>query len=167
VRRLEGLLEEPRPGAPRSIADAQVEEVVTRTLESMPENSTHWSSRLMSGKTGLSQTAIVRIWHAFGLQAASGGKFQILQRSAVRRKGAGYRGVVYEPAGSCHNALRGRKSRVQVRVGERPSRPPAQISSGKRACENLLRESTPVCRPFGDYAFRLTTTDDRDPSTSE
>ncbi|MGB6869439.1 MAG: IS630 family transposase, partial [Acidobacteriaceae bacterium] len=68
VRRLEGLLDEPRPGAPRSITDGQVEEVVTRTLESMPENSTHWSSRLMAEKTGLSQTAIVRIWHAFGLQ---------------------------------------------------------------------------------------------------
>jgi transposase len=67
LRRLEGLLDEPRPGAPRSITDRQVEEVVTRTLESMPENSTHWSSRLMAEKTGLSQTAIVRIWHAFGL----------------------------------------------------------------------------------------------------
>lgn len=68
ARRLEGLFDEPRPGAPRSITDGQVEEVVTRTLESMPENSTHWSSRLMAEKTGLSQTAIVRIWHAFGLQ---------------------------------------------------------------------------------------------------
>jgi transposase len=54
VNRLEGLLDEPRPGAPRSITDKQVEEVVTRTLESMPENSTHWSSRLMAQKTGLS-----------------------------------------------------------------------------------------------------------------
>jgi transposase len=68
VNRLEGLLDEPRPGAPRSIKDAQVEQVVTKTLESMPANSTHWSSRLMAKKTGLSQTAIVRIWHAFGLQ---------------------------------------------------------------------------------------------------
>ena len=68
VSRLEGLLDEPRPGAPRSITDAQVEQVVTKTLESMPANSTHWSSRLMAKKTGLSQTAIVRIWHAFGLQ---------------------------------------------------------------------------------------------------
>jgi transposase len=66
--RLEGLLDEPRPGAPRSITDKQVEEVVTRTLESMPEQSTHWSTRLLAQKTGLSQTAIVRIWHAFGLQ---------------------------------------------------------------------------------------------------
>ena len=68
VNRLEGLLDEPRPGAPRSITDTQVEEVVTKTLESMPANSTHWSTRLMAEKTGLSQTAIVRIWHAFGLQ---------------------------------------------------------------------------------------------------
>jgi transposase len=68
VQGLEGLLDEPRPGAPRSITDAQVEEVVTKTLESMPTNSTHWSTRLMAQKTGLSQTAIVRIWRAFGLQ---------------------------------------------------------------------------------------------------
>src|SRR5947208_2021038 len=68
VGRLEGLLDDPRPGAPRSITDVQVEEVVTTTLESMPKNSTHWSSRLMAAKTGLSQTAIIRIWRAFGLQ---------------------------------------------------------------------------------------------------
>ena len=68
VERLEGLLDEPRLGAPRSITDARVEEVITKTLESMPENSTHWSTRLMAQKTGLSQTAIGRIWRAFGLQ---------------------------------------------------------------------------------------------------
>src|ERR1700733_5001966 len=68
VNRLEGLLDEPRPGAPRTIADKQVEAVVTKTLESMPANSTHWSTRLMAKKAGLSQTAVVRIWHAFGLQ---------------------------------------------------------------------------------------------------
>src|SRR6185503_8800030 len=68
LQRLEGLLDEPRPGAPRSITDKQVEEVVTKTLESMPAQSTHWSTRLLAQKTGLSQTAIVRIWHAFGLQ---------------------------------------------------------------------------------------------------
>ena len=68
MNRLEGLLDEPRPGAPRSITDARIEDVVTRTLETMPDNSTHWSTRLMAEKTGLSQTAIVRIWRAFGLQ---------------------------------------------------------------------------------------------------
>src|SRR3978361_908459 len=68
LERLEGLLDEPRPGAPRTITDAQVEEVVTKTLETMPSAQTHWSTRLMAEKTGLSQTAIVRIWSAFGLQ---------------------------------------------------------------------------------------------------
>jgi transposase len=68
VSRLEGLLDKPRSGAPQSLTDAQVEDVITKTLESMPENSTHWSTRLMAEETGLSQTAIVRIWRAFGLQ---------------------------------------------------------------------------------------------------
>lgn len=68
VHRLEGLLDEPRPGTPRSITDKQVEAAVTTTLESMPDNATHWSTRLLAHKTGLSQTAIVRIWRSFGLQ---------------------------------------------------------------------------------------------------
>ena len=68
LERLEGLLDEPRPGAPRHIGDDKIEEVVTRTLESMPENRTHWTTRAMAETIGLSQTAIVRIWHAFGLQ---------------------------------------------------------------------------------------------------
>jgi transposase len=65
---LDGLLDEPRVGAPRKITDRQIEDVVTKTLESMPANSTHWSTRLMAKQTGLSQNAIVRIWRAFGLQ---------------------------------------------------------------------------------------------------
>jgi transposase len=66
--RLEGLTDEPRPGAPRSLTDAQVEEVITRTLESKPDNATHWSTRSMAARTGLSQSAVVRIWQAFGLK---------------------------------------------------------------------------------------------------
>jgi transposase len=68
VHRLEGLLDEPRPGAPRKISDAQVEDVLVRTLESKPKNATHWSTRDMAATTGLSQSTIVRIWRAFGLQ---------------------------------------------------------------------------------------------------
>jgi transposase len=67
-RRLDGLTDEPRPGPPRTITDARVEEVVTKTLESKPANATHWSTRGMARHTGLSQAAISRIWRAFGLK---------------------------------------------------------------------------------------------------
>jgi transposase len=66
--RLDGLGDEPRPGAPRKITDAIVEAVVTRTLETKPKAATHWSTRGMAKTVGLSQSAIVRIWNAFGLK---------------------------------------------------------------------------------------------------
>jgi transposase len=65
---VEGLLDEPRPGAPRKITDSQVEKVVTATLESMPRGATHWSTRSMSRHLGMSQSAVSRIWRAFSLQ---------------------------------------------------------------------------------------------------
>lgn len=67
-RRLEGLLDEPRPGAPRTITDAQVERVLTRTLETIPADATHWSTRSMAQASGLSRSAVHRIWRAFALQ---------------------------------------------------------------------------------------------------
>jgi transposase len=66
--RLDGLLDEPRPGRPRTIADADVERVITTTLETSPKDATHWSTRSMAAEVGLSQTAVSRIWRAFGLQ---------------------------------------------------------------------------------------------------
>jgi transposase len=66
--RLEGLLDEPRPGRPRTIGDEKVEEVVIKTLETMPEDATHWSTRSMAREVGLTQSAVLRIWKAFGLQ---------------------------------------------------------------------------------------------------
>jgi len=67
-RRLDGLLDEPRPGAPRQVGDAQIERVVRLTLESTPADATHWSTRAMAKRSGLSQSTIARIWRAFGLQ---------------------------------------------------------------------------------------------------
>jgi transposase len=68
-RRLDGLVDEPRPGQPRKISDAQVEEVIVKTLETAPpDGGTHWSTRQMAAATGLNQTAVSRIWRAFGLQ---------------------------------------------------------------------------------------------------
>jgi transposase len=69
TERLEGLHDEPRPGAPRTISDDDVERVIVRTLEEAPSDATHWSTRSMARDTGMSQSAISRIWRAFGLKA--------------------------------------------------------------------------------------------------
>lgn len=68
-RRLDGLLDEPRPGQPRKITDEKVEEVIVKTLEQVPpDGGTHWSTRQMAAAVGLNQTAVSRIWRAFSLQ---------------------------------------------------------------------------------------------------
>jgi transposase len=66
--RLDGLTDEPRPGVPRTITDAQVEEVVVRTLEEVPAGATHWSKREMARRVGISSSSVLRVWRAFGLQ---------------------------------------------------------------------------------------------------
>lgn len=68
AQRLDGLLDEPRPGAPRRVGDAAIERVLTRTLETLPRDATHWSTRSMAAKVKLSQSTISRIWRAFALQ---------------------------------------------------------------------------------------------------
>src|SRR6266849_1395845 len=75
--RLEGLYDEPRPGATRTVSDAQVEHVVVQTLESTPRGATHWSTRGLAQATGLSRMTISRIWRAFGLQPHRTGIFKL------------------------------------------------------------------------------------------
>ena len=69
AKRLDGLIDEPRPGQPRKITDEIVEQVIVTTLETAPDDgATHWSTRSMANKVGLNQTAISRIWRTFGLR---------------------------------------------------------------------------------------------------
>ena len=67
VDRLDGLLDEPRPGRPRVVGDEQIAELITATLESTPSDATHWSTRSMAQHLGLSQSMVSRVWRAFGL----------------------------------------------------------------------------------------------------
>jgi transposase len=77
ARRLEGLTDEPRPGAPRTVTDDDVERAVTRTLETKPANATHWSTRGMARASGLSQSTVGRIWRAFGLRPHRADTFKL------------------------------------------------------------------------------------------
>ncbi len=67
-KRLDGLLDEPRPGTPRKVSDAEVERVLAMTLESLPRDATHWSTRSLAKQCGLSRSTVSRIWRAFALQ---------------------------------------------------------------------------------------------------
>jgi transposase len=75
--RLDGLRDQTRSGAPRTVDDASVEAVITRTLESLPDDATHWSSRGMARASGLSISTVQRIWRAFGLQPHREGTFKL------------------------------------------------------------------------------------------
>jgi transposase len=71
-RGLDGLPDDPRPGAPRSITDDDVEAVIVRTLEDRPADATHWSTRDLAAKAGMSPSSVGRIWRAFGLKPCPG-----------------------------------------------------------------------------------------------
>src|SRR5215218_6007918 len=66
--RLEGLRDEPRSGAPRTVTDERIAELLVRTLEAAPEDATHWSTRSMAAACGLSPATVHRVWRAFGLK---------------------------------------------------------------------------------------------------
>ena len=95
---LDGLHDEPRPGKPRSIGDEEIERVIVKTLEESPPNATHWSTRSMAGATGMSQSAISRIWRAFGLKPHQTEAFKLSPRPAVHRQGPRHRGPIPEPS---------------------------------------------------------------------
>ena len=76
-RSFDGLHDEPRPGKPRSIGDEDVERVIVKTLEEKPRDATHWSTRSMANATGMSQSAVSRIWRAFALKPHQAEAFKL------------------------------------------------------------------------------------------
>jgi transposase len=82
ARGLDGLSDDPRPGAPRKITDDRVEQVLVKSLEEGPPDGSRWSTRSMAAATGLSQTAVSRIWRSFGLQPQQAESFRLLTEPA-------------------------------------------------------------------------------------
>src|SRR3954471_217955 len=112
--RLEGLADEPRPGAPRSITDAMVERVITKTLEEKPKDATHWSTRGMAAAVGLSQSSIGRVWRAFGLKPHLSETFKLSTDPYFVEKVRDVVGLYMSPPGNAIVLSVDEKSQVQA-----------------------------------------------------
>lgn len=97
-RRLDGLYDDPRPGAPRTVTDDMVEKVVVKTLEDQPKDATHWSRRSMAKATGMSSTTIGRIWRAFGLKPHLAETFKLSTDPALIEKVRDVVGLYPDPS---------------------------------------------------------------------
>ena len=135
--RLDGLLDEPRPGAPRRITDAMVERVITDTLESMPRDATHWSTRSMAKATGLSQSAVARIWKAFALQPHRVDTFKLSKDPLFIDKVRDIVGLYPRPAGARPGVVRRREISNPSAGSHRPR--PAAAAGPSRTAHARLR----------------------------
>lgn len=139
--RLDGLLDEPRPGAPRTIRDVDVERVVTLTLESTPEDATHWSTRAMARRTGMSQSAVSRIWRAFVLQPHRSETFKLSRDPLFIEKVRDIVGLYLNPPEKALVLCVDEKSQIQALDRTQPLLPmrPGQI---ERRTHDYMRHGT-------------------------
>src|SRR5579863_5077685 len=128
-KRLEGLDDEPRPGAPRKVSDAQVEQIVIQTLESTPRGQTHWSTRSLAHASGLSRMTISRIWHAFGLQPHRTETFKLSPDPLLIEKVRDIVGLYLNPPGHALVLCVDEKSQIQALDRTQPMLPmrPGQL----------------------------------------
>jgi transposase len=132
--RLDGLCDEPRPGAPRKIGDDSVESIVVKTLETTPVGQTHWSTRQMAKQVGLSRTSISRIWRAFGLQPHRSETFKLSKDPRLVEKVRDIVGLYMSPPDRALVLCVDEKSQIQalnrtqpilpMRPGQRERRTP-------------------------------------------
>ena len=140
---LDGLVDAPRPGAPRTITDEDVERVIAKTLEETPKNATHWSTRSMADAAGLSQSAISRIWRAFSLQPHRMETFKLSNDPLFVSKVRDIVGLYIDPPDKAIVLCVDEKSQIQALERTQPLLP--------------LRPGLPACRTH-DYVRHGTTT---------
>ncbi len=112
--RLDGLLDEPRPGAPRTVTDADVERVLTLTLETTPRNATHWSTRTLAARCGLSRATVHRIWRAFALQPHRTETFKLSKDPLFIEKVRDLVGLYLHPPDKALGLCTDEKSQIQA-----------------------------------------------------
>ena len=127
--RLEGLLDEPRPGAPRSISDDVVEAAVVRTLETTPKGATHWSTRDLAKAVGIGKSSVQRIWHAFGLKPHRTESFQLSKDPQLIEKVRDIVGLYMSPPDNAMVLCVDEKSQIQALNRTQPLLPlrPGQV----------------------------------------
>ncbi|WP_083531010.1 IS630-like element ISMex18 family transposase [Methylobacterium sp. AMS5] len=139
AHRLDGLVDLPRSGAPRQVADTEIEQMITRTLESQPENATHWSTRAMARRVGMSQTMVSRIWRAFGLQPHKIEAFKLSTDPAFVDKVRDVVGLYMAPPHRAVVLCVDEKPQIQALTGTapvmpmRPGQPERQTHDYRRA----------------------------------
>jgi transposase len=128
-RRLDGLLDEPRPGAPRKITDAEVERALAMTLESTPKDATHWSTRSLAQASGLSRSTVGRIWRAFSLQPHRSETFKLSKDPLFIDKVRDIVGLYLDPPDRALVLCVDEKSQIQALNRTQPLLPmrPGQI----------------------------------------
>src|SRR5688500_13549466 len=123
AHRLEGLVDAPRPGAPRTIGDEAVEQLIALTLEETPANATHWNTRAMARRAGMSQTAVSRIWRAFGLWPHRAETFKLSSDPAFVAKVRDVVGLYLNPPDRALVLCVDEMPQIQARQGTAPSFP--------------------------------------------
>jgi transposase len=138
---VDGLLDESRPGAPRKITDQQVESVIVKTLESQPPAATHWSTRSMARSSGLSQSAISRIWRAFALQPHRSEAFKLSRDPLFLEKVRDIVGLYMNPPDRALVLCLDEKSQIQALDRTQPLLPmrPGQV---ERRSHDYVRHGT-------------------------
>src|SRR4029450_8845336 len=128
-QRLDGLYDEPRPGAKRTITDEQVEQVIIRTLETTPRGATHWSTREMAKAVGLRHMAISRIWHTFGLQPHRTETFKLSNDPLLVEKVRDIVGLYLDPPAQAAGCCVDEKPQIQALHPTQPLLPmqPGQV----------------------------------------
>jgi transposase len=139
--RLDGLFDEPRPGAARTISDEAIEAVVTKTLESTPRGRTHWSTRSMAKNVGLSHSSIGRIWRAFGLQPHRTESVRLSQDPLLVEKVRDIVGLYMSPPDNAVVLCLDEKSQIQALERAQPILP-MDVGRPERRTPDYLRHGT-------------------------